>query len=243
MFFEYRFYDCTPGRLDEETARMEEVSIADWQDEQRSLFSKYGITPPIAAWSAIAGRRQPVFGYLLKWDSFEQRDTTFPPFWASPEWAEVRDRSNAAFPMVDSIENWIIRASTVWDRSGGVDGEPVGGIHEMRVYQVRAGYGPEVNAYLAEFELPQCEHLGGEVLGVFDVAVGPDLPAIVSFVAWPDFETQQRAANRLHIDPRLRDRQNRWKTELGVNPVRHVEQTILRPLPYGKPKPNFGMAA
>ena len=31
---------------------------------------------------------------------------------------------------------------------------------------------------------------------MFDVKIGPDIPAIISFIGWPDYETQQAAARR-----------------------------------------------
>lgn len=243
MFFEYRWYECAPGRLAEEIDRMEEVAIAGWKGGEESVFDKYGIPRPIGAWSSVAGRRKPVFGYILQWDSFAQRDTAFPAFWAGPEWAEVRDRTNAGFTLVDHFDNWVIGPNAAWDRSGGCEGEPIGGLHEMRIHHCMAGDGHHVTAYLAEIEHRQMEVMGGRVIGVFDVKIGPDIPAIVSFIGWPDYETQQAAARRLELEPRVRERRRQWREELGDSPIRHVEQTLLKPLDYGKPLPNFGLSA
>ena len=50
-------------------------------------------------------------------------------------------------------------------------------------------------------------------------------------------------ARRLELEPRVRERRRQWREELGDSPIRHVEQTLLKPLDYGKPLPNFGLAA
>jgi hypothetical protein len=244
MMFEYRFYECTPGRLTQEVARMKEVAISPWPGGNgESLFDRFGIPRPLGAWTSIAGRRQPMFGYLVKWESLEARDRAFPPFWACPEWAEVRARTDDGHPMVDSIEDWLVAPSAIWDRSGATDGTRHGGLHEMRIHHVMAGYGPQVADYLKTIEHRQIEILGGRILGVFDVAVGPDLPAMVTFVAWPNHATQQRAAERLDREPRVHERHRQWKQEHGISLIRSLEQTLLQPLEYGLPLSNFGIPA
>ncbi|MBI1179247.1 MAG: hypothetical protein GC201_01735 [Alphaproteobacteria bacterium] len=247
MMFEYRFYECTPGRLAQEVARMREVSIDPWPGadggrDGESLFDRFGIPRPLGAWTSVAGRRQPMFGYLLHWESLDERDRAFPAFWVSPEWAEVRERTNDGHPMVDSIEDWLLAPSAAWDRSGGFGEERHGGLHEMRIHHCRAGYDADVADYLAEIEHRQMEVLGGRVLGVFNVVIGPDMPAIVSFIAWPDFATQRRAAERLDVEPRVHARRRRWQEQYGVSLIRSVEQTLLAPLDYGLPRSNFGIA-
>lgn len=240
--FEYRFYECTPGRLAQEVARMEEVAIAPWPGGNgESLFDRYGIPRPIGAWTSIAGR-QPIFGYLLKWDSLDARDRAFPPFWTCADWATVRARTDDGHPMVDSIEDWLLAPNAAWDRSTGCDGTRHRGLHEMRIHHCLAGFGPQVTAYLKEIEHRQAEVMGGRVIGVFDVLIGPDMPAIISFIAWPDFATQQRAAMRLDAEPRVHERRRQWQAEHGRTLIRHMEQTLLHPLEFGRPQSNFGIA-
>jgi hypothetical protein len=113
----------------------------------------------------------------------------------------------------------------------------------MRIHHVMAGYGPQVADYLKTIEHRQIEILGGRILGVFDVAVGPDLPAMVTFVAWPNHATQQRAAERLDREPRVHERHRQWKQEHGISLIRSLEQTLLQPLEYGLPLSNFGIPA
>ena len=242
MIFEFRFYDCTPGRLAEEAARMHEVAIAGEKgDDGPSLFDQYDIPRPLGAWTSISGARLPIFGYILGWDSLDRRDRCFPKFWADPRWAAVRERTDDGSPMVDHIENWLMAPSAAWNRQPGRRTPPQGGVHEMRIHHTVAGQAKAVADYLSEIELQQAEVLGATVLGVFEVLIGPDMPAIVSFLAWPDYETQQAAWRRIDVEPRVHERRRKWSQDLGFNPIRTVEQTLLRPLDYGRPAENFGI--
>ena len=244
MFFEFRFYECTSGRLAEEVARMHEVAVAGENDDTgASLFDQFGIPRPLGAWTAVAGARMPLFGYILAWESLDRRDVCFPNFWADPRWAAVRERTDAGSPMVEHIENWLMAPSAAWNRHSVRPLPPAHTLHEMRIHHCVAGRGPAVTEYLAEIELPQAEILGATAIGVFDVLIGPDMPAIVSFLAWPDYETQQAGWRRIDVEPRVHERRRKWSAELGLDPIRTVEQTLLRPLDFARPLANFGIAS
>lgn len=251
MVFEYQFYQANDGRLDEEVERMREVAILGAPQVpngppvfKESLFDRYGIPRPLGAWTAISGPRQPLFGYIVRWNSLAERDAAFPPFWADPLWHAVRSRTDAGSPLVDRIDTWLMNPSSVWAavRKDGPD-TPVGGVHEMRIHHTRAGYAHYLSAALAEIELPQCQAFGAVVLGVFDVVIGPKMPAIISFIAWPDYEAQQRARARLDVEPRLLQRMADDEVDAGGPIVLSVEHTLLQPVDYGVPAANFGMSA
>jgi hypothetical protein len=243
MFFEFRFYQCTSGRLAEEVARMHEVAIAGEDGAAgSSLFDQFGIPRPLGAWTAVSGARLPLFGYIVGWESLDQRDSAFPAFWADPRWAAVQQRTDAGSPMVERIETWLMAPSPIWSRAAKRAVNSMGSIHEMRIHRCSAGHAKAVSDYLSDIELPQAEVLGATVIGVFDVLIGPDMPAIVSFLDWPDFETHQAGWRRIDVEPRVHERRRRWASELGLNPIRTVEQTLLRPLAYGRPRANFGIA-
>jgi len=239
--FEYRFYEVSASRVEEEVDRMGAVCF-DPVRNGRSLFDEYGIPRPLAEWTAVAGARLPLYGYLLEWESLKQRDATFPKFWTEPYWHAVRDRSDEGGPLVERIEDWLLAPSPAWNRTRPTDETRIGGIHEMRIHHLLAGYAGPYTEYLKILELPQLKILGGTVLGVFDVLIGPNMPAIISFIAWPDFETHQFAMRRLDLEPRLRVQREAWKREHGQALVREFEQTLLRPVPRSLPRPNFGVS-
>jgi len=251
VIFEYRFYQASHGRLAEEVDRMREVAIDGAPAEpngppvhKESLFDRYGIPRPLGAWTSLTGPHHPIFGYIVKWDSLAQRDAAFPPFWNDPFWHAVRNRTDAGSPLVERIDTWLMNSSPVWNmvRQEG-DNTPIGGVHEMRIHYTRAGYAHYFRETLAQIELPQCQALGGRVLGVFDVVIGPQMPAIISFLAWPDFAIQAQARARLDVEPRLLESLLRNEKSAGGAVLLRMESRLLQPVDYGVPIANFGCSA
>ena len=154
---------------------------------QGKSFDRYGIPRPLGAWTAITGPRLPLFGYIVGWNSLKSAMRLSAvlgrPFVAR---GTQSHRCGIAIGgqdrhLVDESLTCLggnTRRWTCW---------PVGGVHEMRIHHTRAGYAHYLSKTLAEIELPQCKALGAAVLGVFDVVIGPRMPAIISFIAWPDF--------------------------------------------------------
>jgi hypothetical protein len=235
--YELRFYDVTPGRLNEEIERMRRVAVDDWGDGQ-SLFARFGIPRPLAVWQSVGGDRHPLFGYLMRWPSLDARDRAFPPFWACPEWAKVFNETNAGHPMVDGIEDWLLAPSGAWIAPPD-DCPPLDGLHEMRIHRIAGGMAAPVADYLAEIEHPQIHVLGGALLGAFEIAIGPGIPAIVSMIAWPDLEALEAARRRLDVEPRVLQRFARWRLDYRDPLIRSVETYLLRPVDYGVPQPGF----
>lgn len=234
---EFRMYDVTPGRLHVEVERMRRVAIDPWEGGP-SLFARHGVPRPLVAWTSIAGDRHPLFGYLLRWSSLDERDRAFPGFWGCPEWAEIFRSSNAGHPMVDRIDDWLLAPSPAW-RGRQTPDIPLDGIHELRINRIAGGQAAAVADYLAEIELSQTQVLGGAVLGLFDVTIGPEMPAIVSLVAWPDMATQEAAAARLDVEPRVLQQRANWRERFGDTLIRRVERHLLRPVDYGVPMPGL----
>lgn len=234
---EFRMYDVTPGRLHVEVERMRRVAIDPWEGGA-SLFARHGVPRPLVAWTSIAGDRHPLFGYLLRWSSLDERDRAFPSFWGCPEWAEIFRESNAGHPMVDRIDDWLLAPHAGW-RGGAASDVPLDVVHELRIHRIAGGRAAAVGDYLTGIELPQMEVLGGAVLGLFDVTIGPEMPAMVSLVAWPDVATQEAAAARLDVEPRVLQCRAAWRERFGDTLIRKVERYLLRPVDYGVPLPGL----
>lgn len=237
MIYEYRFYDVAHGRMAAEVARMYDVALKGGTD---SMFAKYGVKLPLGAWVATAGRRLPLFGYIQQWDSLKQRDAAFPPFWADPVWAKMKAETDGGSPLVERMEDWLMRPAPCWAKVR-TDDKP-GPVHEMRVERVSNGHLPTAHALMGEVILPQYQVLGAVVLGVFDVLIGPNIPTLVTFLAWPDHETQQRAAARLDVEPRVLNGLKAARAKAGEPLFVDLQQHILQPVPWAVPAPNFGVA-
>ncbi len=249
--YEFRFYDVAHGRLAQEVARMHDVAITgeprpgdDQLRPSRSMFDRHGIPRPLGAWIGISGPRQPLFGYILKWESLAKRDASFPAFWADPLWQSIRNQTDDGIALVERTEDWLMQPSPAWDavrsRSGAQPVHPE--FHELLIQRVENGYlGPAAEA-MTQGLLPLLMDRGGMVLGVFEVVIGPDMPALVTFLAWLDQKTQEEAWRQLHVDTRLRDMHQSERQAYGRLLVRSRERYLLQPVSFGMPAANFGRA-
>lgn len=244
--YELRLYDVVPGRLLEEVGRMHEVAIADAPGGKKgggSIFDRHGVPRPLGAWTTFAGPRQPMFLYIMRWDSLTQRDIAFPAFWADPQWAKRVKETDDGTELVESIDDWLCKPNAAWRAvPGAARPGRIGGVHELRLIQVLSGALPQASQALAECDLPLLRFLGGEVLGAFDVLIGSNIPTIALFLAWPDLATQQRAWARLDVEPRVLQRRDRERAQFNQPLFERVDQFLLNPIPgWGEPAANFGV--
>ena len=241
MIYEYRFYECSEGRLAEEVDRMAEVAIHP-DSSGKSLFDQHGVPRPKGAWTAISGPRMPLFGYIVRWDSLKQRDTAFPSFWADKRWHAVRDRAKVPdrVPIVNRIDNWLMEPSLVWDAAYKDDPrQQIGGLQELRIHTHYSGQAREACEYLGLREIPHLQLMGASLLGAFDVIIGPK-DAIVSFLSWPSWEARERAMARMDIEAQLTVARDRAAAKFGRSLFHKVENYLLEPTPYGLAAGNFG---
>ena len=249
--YELRMYDVAPGRLDDEVARMRTVSIDGAPAEvggkpklKESLFDLHGVARPIGAWTTIGGKRQPMFIYVQRWDSLDQRDAAFPSFWADPRWRHIRKETDGGTGMVIAMDTFLMRpASPMFKLPPSSRKGPIGGVHELRLQQLVSGDDEPVEAMraLTEVEFPLVRQLGGEIVGVFQLLIGQNLPSLVIFYAWPDFATQQAAWARLDVEPRMLQQRQREQDNYPRGVFATMDQYVLAPVPgWGLPQPKFG---
>ena len=100
MFHELRIYHCQPGKLKAELARLEEAA--------RFFFPRLGIKA-IGYWSVLVGDSNHDLYYILEWQSLEEREEKWAAFVSDPEWARVRDLSEADGTLLTSITNLLLK--------------------------------------------------------------------------------------------------------------------------------------
>ena len=114
----------------------------------------------------------------------------FPRFWADTLWQDIRNQTDGGVPMVERTEDWLLDASPAWaalQKCGPAPRQPVPqAVHEMRIDRVTNGFLGPATAALQEAHLPHALADGAQLLGVLNVVIGPDMPCIVTFLAWPD---------------------------------------------------------
>ena len=178
-FVELRFYYVAPGRMHDMVARA--------QNDLKKLFARHGVEP-LAMWRVVSGPAVPAMVYLTPWTSMQQRSKSWAGFYADPDWASARERTNAGTELVERFEAIFLRSVIDWDACDVLTPAPVGSdiIVEMVVQSVTVGRGAQVRATLIEQTLPALRAAGATVHGVFDVMTGRSLPSIVYFVSWPN---------------------------------------------------------
>lgn len=247
--YELRLYDVAAGRQADEVARMYDVAINGEPAvaggppvHRRSMFDRHGVKRPLGAWTSLAGTGLPMFGYLLKWDSLKQRDASFPAFWSDPLWQGIRNQTDAGSPMVERTEDWLLDPSPAWVslRAHGTEEPLPHSVHELRIERVANGLLPQATTSLREAYIPFEIANGALLLGVFNVVIGPQLPCVVTFLAWPDYATQAQSAERFHTDKSMIERERSDTATHGRPLFESRNAHILVPVDFARPKGNFG---
>jgi NIPSNAP len=200
-FCELRIYRVAAGRAVDMEARV--------QGDLCTLFPKHGIRP-LAGWSSIVSPVSPAFIYLTPWANMNQRSASWAEFYADPQWAEVRARTNGTSELVESYEIMFLRAITPW----GGQAETCA-FSELIIQTCAIGKTMAVTAELKEHTVPLLEAAGATVHGVFDMMSGRALPSLVFLVGWDSLD-QRSAAGHAAGNPALLDR---------------AEQHLMRHLP------------
>lgn len=225
-FLELRLYAVAPGRMDDMIQRVQ-VDLA-------SLFPRHGVLP-LAGWQQVAGPGAPLFIYLTPWRHMQERTRNWGGFYADPDWAEVRTRTNAGSELVQRYDILFLRAVVPW-QDDARDRAPVPGmLDEMVIQDVAMGQTPMVREALLEGMVPAYHEAGAVVRGVFDVMSGRPLPSVVLFVRWPDAQTRIQAAAG------LARRLAGWRAAAGAPLLERADHHLMHGVPVVWQLPEGGL--
>ena len=185
-YHELRIYRCSPGRVGDLHHRM------GW--EIPPLFDRHGVVKPLVYWDGFGTLGAPLYGYLLRWQSLDQRFQAFGDFYSDPDWSRQLAASNAGESMIDRLDLMILRPAAAWAR--GVDDVRLAaksGLHELRVQRLSTHNAVQAVKRLAEDDLPFMVEHGGTPLGLFTTWFGSRTPQAVMLIEWPDFKTREAA--------------------------------------------------
>lgn len=248
--FEFRFYAVASGRMASELALVHDMTVAGAPAVEggppvhpETLWDRYGVPKPVGSWTTVAGASSPGFLYIIRWNSLAERDANFPRFWSDPFWRARRAGLTDGMTLVDSIENWILDPLPGWRAMREPAGAPgVGGVHELRVQDILYGHQAEAAGVLTSVDLPIAAEHGARLLGLFEVAIGPARPRIVTLLAWPDADAQFAAARAMDADPRIEGQRQREAETHGRRLFGPCQQHLLDPVAWNLPAPNLGEA-
>jgi hypothetical protein len=225
-YYELRLYQCVPGRLPDLHHRM--------GYELPPLFERHGVPRPLAYWDGHGGLFSPLYAYLLKWPSLDDRFRAFGGFYADPDWIAHRDASNSGEQMIERLDLMILRPSPHWGKLK-TPGEavPIGGIHELRLQRLSTRNAAEAHRVLGEVDLPDLRARGATILGVFMVWYGWKTPHAVILLAWPDLETREAACQAHDADPQIQAIRKAERVRFGGPLLGSADTHLMRPAPYG----------
>jgi len=103
MFYEFRTYTCTPGKLPVVLRRFETVTLG--------LFEKHGIRRITPLLTIAVGDDNMQLKYVLQWESHAHRDEAWTAFRADPEWQQALQESEKDGPTVVKIANELLIAA------------------------------------------------------------------------------------------------------------------------------------
>lgn len=228
MIYELRCYDIEPGRMADQYHRFDVLLP--------SLFQRHRIQC-VGSWRADAGANGSRFIYLVAFDDFAHRESSWAGFYADELWWSVRAESNAGSELVERHDIFFLRPNPMFRSAAIVT--PTGP-HELIIQQISAGLSADANGFLREIWLPFMERAGAHTMGVFDVASGCGLPAVAIFLAWPDGATRDVAWRSMEADHFIKQRLAEQRQLAGRTVIGRRNVTLLQSRPSAPPSSSLG---
>ncbi|MGE0097242.1 MAG: hypothetical protein AB7S86_02740 [Hydrogenophaga sp.] len=185
----------------------------------------------LGAWRVTAGAPVPGLVSLHRWNLLNERE------------AAIAAGTHPLHALPGRHEVAIYGASPAWQAARREDALPAGAVFELRIQRILNGHAAEAARVMGESTLPLLQALDARVLGVFDLLLGAHRPRMATFLAWPDFATQQQAWARLDVEPRFWRRRDEERARLHRRLFGDEQTLLLAALPGNEPQANFGVAA
>lgn len=100
MIYELRIYRAAPGKLP--------ALLARFRDHTLALFEKHGMQN-VGYWLNAVGGRSDELWYVLAFEDMGHQEQAWAAFQADPEWQKVKADSERDGPLLDHIENRLLR--------------------------------------------------------------------------------------------------------------------------------------
>ena len=188
-------------------------------------------TLPERLWTVTSGKGIPAFVALHRWTSLGAREASLGRYLASNS-APRHGRIGDPTACLSEVESWLIIDSP----SGGLFTAPMlhlMSVHEMRIQQCVNGSVRDAADAVAQGELALLAARGAGVLGLYELAIGPSRPVIVSILAWPSEELRQASWREQDCDPTTEQWHLEGRARLRRRLLGAVEHYRLRPVDLG----------
>ena len=224
-YHELRIYRCTPGRVGDLHHRM--------GFEIPPLFQRHGVVQPLAYWDGFGTLGAPLYAYLLRWPSLDERFKAFGNFYSDPDWGRQLTASNVGESMIDRLDLSILRPAAAW--SAGVDDERLAaraGLHELRLQRLSTHNSVAAVERLAQDDLPFMAEHGGTPLGLFTTWFGARTPQAVMLIEWPDYAAREAAVLAREAAERSSERLREERRRFGGPLTLDYDVHLMTPAPY-----------
>lgn len=249
MIYELRSYGIAAGQMADELRRMAILAYGAEPDAnghvpgyEASLMAECSVPPMLGVWSSMAGAASDRFFYLCRYGDIDTRDAGWTRFWQHPGLTRaIAATTRQAIQVVEWTFPILMRPNAAWAAARRARREqPIGRVHELRYDRIAFGETKRAHAILGDADFPLLIDRGAAVLGSFDVWMGPNIPTIITFLAWPDLETREHAWCDLDRDANAIALRRRHRQECGGAVFERGEAHLLDPAPYCYPAPDFG---
>ncbi|MEO8296363.1 MAG: hypothetical protein ABI574_01005 [Burkholderiales bacterium] len=184
---------------------------------------------PEGLWSASAGRDLPAVVSLHRWPTLAQREAQFGQALDDAPAQQLRRASADGPAALRSAESWILVDSPAADALLHRATAPQA-LHELRVHKVLNGAGREAAEVLATLELPALVQQGALLRGLYELAIGPHRPILVTLLAWPDGTAPGAAWHQLDASPPLAAARDAERSRHRRRLFGDTEHYLLTPL-------------
>jgi len=100
MIYELRIYRAAPGKLP--------ALLSRFRDHTLALFEKHGMQN-VGYWLNAVGGRSDELWYVLAFEDMGHQERAWAAFQADPTWQKVKAESERDGPLLDHIENRLLR--------------------------------------------------------------------------------------------------------------------------------------
>jgi hypothetical protein len=219
MIFELRRYRLQPGHMPSMHDRMKRHLFP--------LFKESGIPHPVGIWEATAGASLPMFVWMLRWDSFEQRQAAWNTFY--PKWNRVRQGVN---PGDEFVLNTSASLLSEWPELPWKNNADSSACDELWIRQVTATQSGLAKTAFLDGEAVALKEAGAIMVRAFDFAVGEVLPRVAMFVSWPDAQTREDGMAAYESSPIVSEQYEKAAAAFGRPLIESTDRILLRPADY-----------
>ncbi|MCV0394871.1 MAG: hypothetical protein K5872_01555 [Rhizobiaceae bacterium] len=224
--FELRFEQIAPGRAVSELVEWYRKAMSDGGEP--SLWSRHSIPTPLEMSCVVIGPHSIIT--LYRWNSLTERESSFGRLLESGD----------APAIVPGAEGSLLREAESWILAGAPAGEALveagapnatDKLQELRIQQVLNGSSTEAAETLTRHELSMAIERGARIRGVYELAIGPERPLLISFLSWNAKTPPERAwaeIDAAQADQRDAERQKHQRRLVGIS-----RRYLMRPLRNG----------